>query len=551
MVPRDKMERLHPIQYTLLPIALIGLLAGAGCSSGSGQAANPNNGQVLTIGTVNPMSGLSVFSATDAAAQWALKFTLDPLLGNSAPLVFEPKLADSIETEDNRTFTINLNKDAKWSDGEDVTADDVIFTFNLIANPDTKYPSSSGRITTLEGTDDSTGKLISGNEIPDLTKLNDDTVTFKTKESVDPNYVKEIIGSNILILPEHTLADENPATIDTSAWATEGPSVYSGPYKVANYVPSTSVTYEANPDYYLGAPNIKTIIVKVMPAANLAGELSSGSILMNSAGLIGNIPVQDLETVQGFENITVDINPSISFQTMEFNTKNPALADKRVRKALAMAINRQQIVDELLKGAGEIIDGPYTSVNPYLDTNLEPTAYDPDAAKSLLDEAGFDYSTELNLVVPSGNSIREQSADIIQQDLEAIGVNVTTSKYEALTVSSMATEGDFDLLLIGFTLNVDPDVTVLYGGGSTYNYSGWTTERNDELLHEGKFAPSEEDRHEIYNELQALWQDEMPILTLYSNYDVSAVNNALDIHGSNSFWPGFLANIQDWELTGV
>lgn len=528
--------------------AAVSLFVTAGCSSsGTADASGDSSNQTLTIGTVNSLSGLNVFTATDIAALWALGFSLDTLLVQPTALDFQPKLASSFESDDSQTFTVTLNSDAKWTDGEAITSDDVLFTLNLMANPAATYKAST-YITALEGVDSTTGKLPEGTAtIPDLTKVDDQTFTFKTKEPVDQNYIKEMLGTKIMILPEHVLADVDPSTIDTSDFATQ-PTVFSGPYKITNYTESTSVEYEANDDYYLGAPQVKNIVMKIMPAANLAGELQAGTITMNSGGGIGNIPFTDLETVQGLTNVTTNVNPSIGFQTMEFNTTNSALSDKRVRQAFAMAINRQQIVDELLKGQGEVIDGPYSSANPYLDTDLTVTPYDPDQAKALLEEAGYDFDTTINFVIPTGNSVREQSADIIMQNLEAIGVKISAAKYDFPTTLSMMQKGEFDISLIGFTFNMDPDVTVLYGPGSTYNFTGWSTDENTSLLQEGKSTADEDERHDIYNQLQEIWQDEMPILTLYSNYEIESVSNTFTINGADSFWNGMASSIYEWHF---
>lgn len=538
-------RRRRRLRLGFAPIAALSVALTAACADGP-TGGDASGDQVLYIGTVNPPSSINPINVTDVAAQYALHFALDTLLEQPEPLEFAPKLADSIETTDNKTFTVKLNADAKWSDGEPIVADDVVFTFNLIAHPDSAAKGYTGNITTLEGVDGKTGKLTEGDTIPGLTAVDEHTVEFSTKSPLDPNYINEMIGTKIPILPSHTLEDIAPADFESSDYATQGPSVSSGPYKFVNYTPNTSIEYEANPDYYLGAPKISHAIMKIMPAANLAGELNTGTITMNTAGGIGNIPFQDLETVQGFQNTDTEVYPTLAFQTMEFNTAK--FPDAAVRHALATAINRQQIVDELLKGNGEYIDGPYTSQSPYLDTDLDVIEYDPDAAKQALEEAGWDFSTPINFVVPTGNSVREQSADIILQNLQAIGLNVQESKYDFPTVLSMGQSGDFDLLLIGFSFNVDPDVTTLYGPGSTYNYTGWESEEATALLDQGKAEPDVDKRKEIYNRLQEIWQEEMPILTTYSDHSIAVKSKALTVGGAGQFWNGTLSNLNAWEF---
>lgn len=524
-------------------IAAALLLTGCGGSPGGSAAAAD---QVLTIGTINPPSGLNAFTATDIAALWALRFTLDPLLDQSEPLTFVPRLAESIDTTDNLTWTVKLRPDAKWSDGVPITADDVVFTFNTMANPAVTFKTSNN-LAALAGVNVATGKLPAGTStLPTVKKVDDTTVTFTTSAVADPNYIKEMIGTKVLILPQHALKDIAPGDLDKSPFAVNGPDVYSGAYKIAKFTKDTSIEYTANPTYYAGEPNIKNLVMKIMPAANLAGELSAGTITMNASGGIGNIPFTDMATVKNLPSVETSVNPSIGFQTMEMNTTK--LADAKVRRAFAMAINRPQIVDQILKGNGEIIDGPYSSVSPFLDKSLATLPYDPAAAKALLEEAGYDFSTKIDFVIPTGNTVREQSADIIMENLKAIGVNIVGAKYDFPTALAMGQKGQFDLLLIGYTFTIDPDVSTLYGPKAAYNFTGWATDRNTELLAKGKATVGEDDRKVVYNELQAIWQQEMPILTLYSNYEVSAKSKALTVGGATPFWNGTLANLEKWKF---
>ncbi len=524
--------------------AMAGAWVLSSCSSSS-DAESVAADQLLTIGTVNTPSGLNVFTASDIAATWALRFTLDPLLDQSEPLKFVPRIAQSIESTDNINWTIKLRSGATWSDGQPITADDIVFTFNTMANPKAAMGTST-YLTTLDGVSPATGKLASGTEIPALKKVDDTTVTFKTASVVDNNYIMEMIGTKVLILPKHTLKDIAPEGLAKSDYGVKGPTVFSGAYKITKFTKDTSIEYEANPTYYAGKPKISNVVMKIMPAANLAGELSAGTITMNSGGGIGNIPFGDMETVKGLSGVATSINPSIGFQTMYFNTLT--FTDKRVRQAIAHAINRPQIVSQLLKGNGEVIDGPFSSVNPYLDKGLTPIAYDPEKAKSLLAASGWDTSKEINFVIPTGNSVREASADIIMENLKAIGLNVKGSKYDFPTAFSMAGKHNYDLVLIGLTLTMDPDVTSVYGPGATYNFTSWKTDRNSELLAKGKQTVGQAARTPIYKELQAIWQDELPVLTLYSNYEVSAKQKPLKVGGAPAFWSGMMANVEAWQF---
>src|SRR5206468_3629864 len=155
---------------------------------------------------------------------------------------------------------------------------------------------------------------------------------------------------------------------------------------------------------------------KIMPAANITAQLQSGEIQMNYPGSIGNIPLQDYEKVKNMSNVRTIPGKPTNYQILFFNTKT--IPDARVRQAIAQAINRKALVDDLLKGEGEVVDTAFTSVHPYFNKNIKPYDYNPKQAQQLLQEAGWDVNKTLTLVVPSGNKTREQYADVVVQNLK-------------------------------------------------------------------------------------------------------------------------------------
>src|SRR5206468_1015221 len=138
--------------------------------------------------------------------------------------------------------------------------------------------------------------------------------------------------------------------------------------------------------------------------------------------------------------------------------------------AIAYAINRELLVNNLLKGEGEIADTSFISDNPYLNKNIKPYDYNPKLAQQLLQEAGWDFNKTLTLVVPTGNKAREQSADIIVENLKAVGVKAQINKFDVATLMQKGAKGDFDLLMSGFQLSPDPDLAWLLKTGAVWNY---------------------------------------------------------------------------------
>jgi peptide/nickel transport system substrate-binding protein len=539
-----KMKWIKPF-ISLLTIFSVVLLGACGKSSSSVGGTSSSNAKTMFLGLVNPPVSFNPINSSDLAAQVLEKFMFDTFLVMDSPLHFVPKLADSFDTTDNQTFTIKLNKDAKWSDGKPVTTDDVAFTLNLVANP--KVETSVGSYLTIFAGLDKNGKLMNGDkEIPSVKIIDAKTIQFKTKKPVDPNMVKEQLGSNFMILPKHVLKDVDPATLSNNPFMMK-PTVTNGAFKFVEYKKDQYIQYAANTNYYLGKPKLSKMFVKIMPASNMVAQLQTGELDMNVGGGIGKIPAEDFATVQKITNVKTKFEQTYGFQEMMFNTEH--IKDAKVRQAIAYAIDRPTIVKKLLKGHAEIVDGPYTSVNPYLDKNLEKYTYDPNKAKQLLKDAGWDFSKPLNLVVPTGNTVREQSADIITQNLEAVGLKVNTTKYDFPTIMQKGKNGDFDLLLMGFTNTIDPDLTTDYSSNGTLNFMRYKSAKTDQLLQEGKAQPNSDARKKIYNQLQETWEKDVPAITLYSDQDFSAVSNRVQYGQPKVF--GFQKDTQNWALNGA
>lgn len=508
----------------LITLVMILVLILTACNSGASSSQEKN--KTMYIGIVNSPILFNPINSADIASQYVEGYMFDSLLDMPSPLEFTPKLADTFETMDNQTYIIKLNDKAKWSDGEPVTAEDAAFTLNLIANP--KVETHIGTyLSSLEGLEN--GKLPEGEtEIPSVKVIDHKTLQLKTKQPIDPNLIKEQLGVKLMILPKHVLENVDPSKLSQHPFM-QKPNVTSGPFKFVQYKKDQYVEFEQNPDYYLGKPKLDRMFIKIMVGANVVSQLQTGEIDMNAA--LGKIPVQDYQTVEGFDHITTDIQPTIGFQMMVFNTDS--IKEAKVRQAIAYAINRQSIVDDLLKGTGEIIDGPYTSLSPYLNKELKQYTYDPEKAKQLLNNSGWDVAKPIKLVVPTGNKVREQSADILTQNLKDIGLKVEVTTYDFPTSLQKARQGDFDLYLLGNAISIDPDVSAIYASTATWNLMKYNNPKVDELLEKGKSEADPEKRKAIYNELQEIWNKDLPVFTLYSDYNFTAISKDVTYGGVN------------------
>ena len=523
-----------------LAAALGAALLTSGCGGGKESAGKGGaKDRPLTIGLTNAPGGFNPLATSDLAGQFVNRFMFDTLLGQPEVYKFTPHLADSIDTKDKQTYTIKLNPKAQWSDGKPITADDVVFTLNLAANP--QSVTSLGRyISFLQGLDGK-GKLQSGTSIPGLKKIDDHTVEFKTKTPIDPNLVKYSLGFSVPIVPKHVYSKLDVKAIPNAKEVTN-PTVFSGPYKFVKYVTNDHLELAANDKYVKGAPKIKRIFIKLQNDTALVVDLKAGKVTMNAGLGIGKIPVKEVDGLKADKKLSVETIPANTSQYMMVNNKKFNID---FRKAMVYAVNRQQMKDQLYKGHAEITPTLYTRPSPVFDPTVKDFPYDPAKAKEALAKSGFDTGKELTLLVPIGNSLREQSADIVQQNLKAIGINVKISKVDFPTLLAQARKGDFDLMLIGTAQPVDPDYSTYFAPGSLSNYSMTDDPELMKLFEQGVKETVFEKRKEVYHKIQHYLVDKQYQLVLYNEENFRVKDKNL-VGGLKPFWEGSLDDVNTW-----
>jgi peptide/nickel transport system substrate-binding protein len=499
--------------------------------------------KTVFIGQVNPPVTFNPLNAGDVASQYDQQPIFDSLLDMVEPLKFLPKLADSFELKGDRTLVIKLNPKASWTDGEPVTAEDVAFTIELVANPNTEVTVGT-YIAPFAGLSP-TGKLPEGQtQLSSLKVVDKKTLEITLEKRVDLNMIKEQFGVKLLILPKHVLKNVDPAKLSQAPFF-QNPSVTSGPFKFVRYAKDQYVEYAANPDYYRGAPKIQKLFIKIVPATNLAAQLRTGEIHFNSGVGIGLIPNSDAEDLKGAEGLRWKLERKTGIQFAIFNVAT--IPDVRVRQAIAYAIDRQTIISKLLKGNAESVDGPFTTLNPYFNAKLKPYAFDPAKARKLLADAGWKGDRVLRFVVPIGNKDREQSAAIIAQNLLDVGIKTEISKFDFPTIMQLGKKHDFDILLIGNNLLLEPDNTAtLYASTGSVNFSGYSNPAVDDLFEKGRAEPTFEKRKAIYDKLQEIWSNDLPQLTLYSDVEFLVVSKKLAV-GEPRFF-GTFYDVNLWDL---
>jgi peptide/nickel transport system substrate-binding protein len=527
-------------------------------------ASEPQAGGTLTgamysapAGMFNPIFYEEAYEAN------ILSFTHESLVGQNESLEFIPGLAKKWETNEDQTeLTMFLEEGVKWHDGEDFTANDVVFTYKSIADPD--YVEAGGIRTAyvepLLGYED----YVSGktDTFEGVVAEDDYTVTFKFAE---PN-INPLYYASFTIIPEHIFKDIPVAEMPEAPESRDpGKVIGTGPFKFTEMVEREQYVLEKFDDYWQGSPYLDKIVWKVVAQSVMTGLLESGEV--DFIADPNGIPPADFEMVQGLGNIKIIEQPDFGYQLLGFKHNhrtaadvesgalnpdnwepNEKLADPKVRQAISYAINREGLIEGLLYGRGAILNSPIAKQFwAYDESGTTNYNYDPEKAKSMLDELGYvdkdgDGFREnsdgkewvLNMDYPTGNELREKSAPLIEQMLEEVGVNVNLRQPKEMSayVEDLTNDNsDWDLYLLGWSLgSADPDPTGLWGTTAAYNFSRWNNPKSEELMKQAMKAPEafEQDyRIEVYKEWQKLFSEDLPALLLYAQNSLWAYNERL------------------------
>ncbi|WP_028546553.1 ABC transporter substrate-binding protein [Paenibacillus taiwanensis] len=523
------MRKLVRLQQIILFIILLLVLSACSKTEPTNVAAvNPTSNDItsntsakktITIGIVNAPVTLNQINTQDNSASLTpISLLNDSLLDVTDTAQFIPKLAESIETKDKQTYKIKLKPNAKWNDGTPFTTADVAFTLKLALNPKV---DTSFKLAFIEGLNE-IGKLDEKTtDITGLHIIDASTFEIRAKTPIDPLVFNERFGVKVNYLPAHILKNVNPEKLSTHEYF-QKPTVTIGPYRFTSYQKGQYVELAKNENYYLDVPKIDRIFIKVLPAANLVAQLQTGEIQMNSLP-VGLVPITEYDKVKSFDNVHVTSAPASEPAELFFNTEK--LPDKRVRQAIAYALNRPLIVNQLLKGQAEIIDGGIPSSHPYFNKKIKPYDYNPEKAKQLLQEAGWDYKRTLTFLIPVGNKVREQAADIVVQNLEQIGLNIDVQKFDFPTLIDKVEKGEHDVTIFTRDYYIEPSLYfTTYRSNDPDSVIRYHHPLVDELILKGEQEIDEQKRHVIYDQLQEVLHDEVPTLAVYSEKRLQVVS---------------------------
>ena len=515
---------------------------GSAETSAAAEAGSTGGEKVITMAQTGDWDTFMPMNTTNAGADNVIELMFDRLMVINTDGTFGPRLAESWETNEAQDkITYHLNENAKWQDGEPVTAEDVVYSAQVASSSEYSYLRRI-RMQYFAGTDE-TG-CETGTDSIEVAALDDHTVEFTLKAPMDPAIIYALVNRDFFIMPKHLLDSISDADLVNDAFWQK--PIGSGPCIFDSMESGVSIEFKANKDYYLGAPDFDRLVFKKVQSSNLLSGLMSGDIDVLSAN--SQIPLADWETAKNTQGIVTKSVPTFAYQYMAMNTARDYLTED-VRHAISLAINRQVIVDQLLQGEARIAIGPLAEDHPYFDEKLLPIEYDPEKAKSMLEAAGWDSNRELQVLVSTGNEVREKSAILIQQDLQKIGIKTKIQTLDFPTLLTNARNGDYDLCFIGSAGSVDPSESVPnVTAGYMNNFAQLSDPTLGQIGESGAKEITFEARKKIYDQYQEELFKQMPMAFLYHTNDLFAYNEKLENVREGAIDYNINKNVWEWKV---
>lgn len=515
----------------------------AGDTVASDASASESTGEsIVNIGVTDSLGGVNPFTIDQTEInKYALDLIFLPLMELDQDLNFQGMLADSVTTEDNINFLVHIDDEATWSDGKPVTAEDVAYTVLRLASP--VVNNTTLMLYAFEGVGDDGFVEKGATGIDGIQVIDDKTVQFTSKYPMALTTFQNTYARYLHIMPKHVIEQFSEEELTTADWFNH-PDVISGPYFLKDYDNDHYISYEANADYWKGAPKIEKLNFKIVDASQIYSGLQSGEIDITHHTMTA-IPQEDYESIEALENVEVVYGSPITNQSAFIQTKN--IPDARVRQALLYAIDRQQLVDQLLKGHGEVVDGFLSSASPFYDDSITPFSYDPEKAKELLAEAGWDGSKTLKFFVNSGDSTFVNGAQVLVALWAQVGINVEVQTVDLATLMTKAGTDEYDIMAVQYTyapVDPYPDVSWLLSGEDSW--TGYSSDEINAALEGTQQTSDVEEIKELYSVVDKKVQEDVPMFSVYIISAQGAVNKRLS--GAKPSVYGFFNNVQNWEI---
>jgi peptide/nickel transport system substrate-binding protein len=517
MTTRDRCSRTFSVLGLLLVAVACSPSGGPPASPADG--APPTRGGTVVLGSISDVDSWNEYLSHQSFSHYLLRriwlrLATESGDGYEHPDQYSPVLAESWErSPDGRSITFRL-REASWSDGRPIEAEDVVFTWKAQ--------------TSVPWTDAASKERISN-----VVALDARTVRFDF-DGVYPYQLADAVEGGIL--PRHVYSRVSFEQWVSHDWSTE--TVGSGPFLLERHDPGHEIVLRRNPHYYDDArgPLLDRVVVRIVPdVVNLLGQLKAGDV-----DLLLGVPPRDAQRFssepEGPIGLLTYAPPS--FEYLGWNCARAPFDDAEVRRAMTLAIDRRALVEDLAYDYAEVGVVPVPSRWWGASHELEAWPYDPDEARRILRERGFatlgadgkpeggGSVLELTMLTNAGNQLRQDTLVKVQEQLARIGVRAHVRSLDGRALREQAAQGDFDVYLGGWTFVGKVPLETLFGsravppeGSNMVRYASPAVDRDLEQLRQ---AGAWQDMKPLLDAIQRRIHEDQPYTLLYEREGIAA-----------------------------
>ncbi|MEK3978453.1 ABC transporter substrate-binding protein [Psychrobacillus sp. FSL K6-2836] len=426
------------------------------------------------------------------------------LVDRTLDLELVPGLAEKWEYKDDKTIVFTLRQGVQFHNGEPFNADAVKYTFDRLLGDEGKKGPQYSNYSSIESVE-----------------VNDEYTITMHMSTADPVLLTKLSGYGAVIVPPKYIEENGDEHFNNNPVGT-------GPFKMTGYKRDQEVVLEKSENYWKeGLPKLDGITFKVIPEASTRlAELQTGKI-----DVMKRVEVAQAETVKSTDFLELKEVGTPTVYSLRFDTAKEPLGDVRVRQALNYAINKEEIISEILGGYGKPISTYQSELSFGNNPDLKPYPYDPEKAKELLKEAGVAEGTSLDLFIPGTDGNFKEIAQAVSFYLEEVGLKLNINSVDSTTLTSdLIPKGDAGHMYRqgwgGWTLDFDNTAYLMYHEGEQWNPS-FKDEKVEELLAAERATVDQEKREAIFLELTEVLYELAPEVNLYQAVDLYAVNKRL------------------------
>ena len=449
---------------------------------------------------VSQYDSINPLLSNNKQVQELAKIIFEPMLQINSEYKIEKCLAKDWAKTSETQYIIKLDNEIKWSDGNKLTADDVIFTIQTIKNLNSIYSDNVKNIVGVNKIDENTIRINLDQQIPFF----------------EYNLIFPILSAKYFEGQDFVNTEKNNMIVGT------------GKYKIIENS-AEKIVLEKNENYK--REELTTEKITINKYANL-GELYN-AFKLGKVDLIttNNIGIENYIGTIGYNKTEIN---GREYDFLAINTQSDILSNKEVRQAIARAINRDNIISQVYNNKYKVQDY-FLDYGSWLQGEKADFSYSPDTAISILQNNGWEYKyniwqkkinyrtkrIKINLVVQASNQTRIAIAEMIKTNLEEVGIDINIIKANDRQYESYLTRKNYDMLLTGVTLSLSPNLQTFFGPGNLANYNN---EEINSILNEVQNITKEDLLKEKYNRIRQIYNDELPYIGLYSNYYEVASN---------------------------